>query len=115
MLACFKIRAVPINVNHRYVAGELRYLLANSDSVGVIHAPDHGDVVEAVLGDLPGVAWTLSTGDRYDAALAAASADRPPRGERGEDDSYVIYTGGTPGLHKEIGTAYWRDKVCQYG
>src|SRR3546814_17483006 len=49
MLACFKIRAVPINVNHRYVAGELRSLLAHSASVGVIHAPDHGDVADAVL------------------------------------------------------------------
>src|SRR3546814_15803195 len=91
MLACFKIRAVPINVNHRYVAGELRYLLANSDSVGVIHAPDHGDVVEAVLGDLPGVAWTLRTGDRYAPAPAAASADPPPRGGRGEGDSHVYH------------------------
>ncbi|HET8619961.1 MAG TPA: AMP-binding protein, partial [Acidimicrobiales bacterium] len=29
MLAAFKLRAVPINVNHRYAAGELRYLLDN--------------------------------------------------------------------------------------
>ena len=27
------LRAVPINVNHRYVADELRYLLDDSDSV----------------------------------------------------------------------------------
>ena len=26
MLACFKIRAVPVNVNYRYVTSELRYL-----------------------------------------------------------------------------------------
>ena len=31
MIACFKIRAVPININHRYVAGELEYLLDDSD------------------------------------------------------------------------------------
>ena len=34
MLAAWKLRAVPINVNHRYVADELRYLLDNSDAVG---------------------------------------------------------------------------------
>ncbi len=45
MLACFKIRAVPINVNYRYVAGELRYLLDNSDAVGVLHGPNQADVV----------------------------------------------------------------------
>ncbi len=28
MLACFKIRAVPINVNYRYVDAELRHLYA---------------------------------------------------------------------------------------
>src|SRR6476660_2570909 len=29
MLAAFKIRAVPVNVNYRYVADELRYLCKN--------------------------------------------------------------------------------------
>src|SRR5688572_11541976 len=57
MLACFKIRAVPINVNYRYIAGELRYLLDNSDAVGVIHAPKHADLVGELLPDLPKVAW----------------------------------------------------------
>src|SRR4029450_9350412 len=36
MLAAFTLRAVPINVNHRYVADELRYLLDNSECVAVI-------------------------------------------------------------------------------
>src|ERR687887_267530 len=31
MLACFKIRAVPINVNYRYVEDELRYLYDDAD------------------------------------------------------------------------------------
>src|SRR5690606_34694625 len=37
MVACFKIRAVPINVNFRYVEDELRYLLDDSQSVAVLH------------------------------------------------------------------------------
>jgi acyl-CoA synthetase (AMP-forming)/AMP-acid ligase II len=34
MLAAWKLRAVTINVNHRYVADELRYLLDDSDGCG---------------------------------------------------------------------------------
>ena len=37
LLAILKIRAVSINVNYRYVEGELDYLLDNADVVAVIH------------------------------------------------------------------------------
>ena len=35
MIGCFKARMVPININYRYVASELRYILDNAD-VGVL-------------------------------------------------------------------------------
>ena len=98
MLACFKIRAVPINVNHRYVAGELRHLLTDCEAVGVLHGPHHADVLAAVLPDVPTAPWNLQTGDEYDAALAAADPARPVVPERGEDDHYIMYNGGTTGL-----------------
>src|SRR5215217_2457029 len=69
MLACFKVRAVPINVNYRYIAHELRHLLADSGVVGVVHGPAQADLVAAVLPDLDRPPWTLSTGAPYDAAL----------------------------------------------
>ena len=31
MLACYKIRAVPLNINFRYIGAELEYLLVNGD------------------------------------------------------------------------------------
>ena len=36
MLAAFKLRAVPINVNYRYVEDELRYLLDDADAKAVV-------------------------------------------------------------------------------
>ena len=64
----------PINVNHRYVADELRYLLDNSDAVAVLTQPSLAPVVDAVAGEVPAVRFTLVTGDDYDGALAAAPA-----------------------------------------
>ena len=36
MLACFKIRAVRVNVNYRYVTSELRYLYRDAGLVGLV-------------------------------------------------------------------------------
>jgi acyl-CoA synthetase (AMP-forming)/AMP-acid ligase II len=104
MLAAYKLRAVPINVNYRYVADELRYLLDNSDSVGVITQPSLRPVVDAVVGDVDAVRFVVSSGDEYDAALAASSPDRV-ESDRSGDDRYVLYTGGTTGLPKGV---VWR-------
>src|SRR5690606_27696204 len=104
MLAAFKLRAVPVNVNHRYVAGELRYLLGDSDAVAVLTQPSLSATVAAVVDDVPGVRFTLVTGDDYEAALAAAPPDRPAV-RRDDGDHYIIYTGGTTGLPKGV---VWR-------
>lgn len=112
MLACFKVRAVPINVSYRYVAGELGYLLDNSDSVGVLHGPHRADVVAEVLPALSSRPWTLATGDDYEAALAASSPERPVVAGRGDDDLYVIYTGGTTGRPKGV---VWRHRDAFFG
>ena len=105
MLAAWKLRAVTINVNHRYVADELRYLLDNSDSVAVLTQPSLAPTVAAVAGQVPAVRFTLVTGADYDAALDAAPSGRPVVEGRGDDDHYIIYTGGTTGLPKGV---VWR-------
>ena len=49
MLAAFKLRAVPINVNYRYVADELRYLLRRRRAGAVVHDRRFADRVDAVV------------------------------------------------------------------
>src|SRR5690606_6546976 len=105
MLATWTLRAVAINVNHRYVAGELAYLLDNSDSVAVLTQPSLLGTVESVVGELDDVRFVLVTGDDYEAALAATSPERPVVPGRGDDDHYIMYTGGTTGMPKGV---VWR-------
>jgi len=97
--AAFKLRAVPVNVNYKYVEAELRYLYDNADCVAVIVAPEYRAAVADVEDTLPSVHTVLTMGDDYDAALAAASPERPAI-ERSADDIYVLYTGGTTGMPK---------------
>src|ERR1700756_5634090 len=53
MLACFKIRAVPINVNYRYVEDELRYLFADADLVAALHQREFAPRIAAIKADVP--------------------------------------------------------------
>src|SRR3954451_309390 len=45
LLAVFKIRATAINVNYRYVEGELNYLFGNSDIVALLHERPYAPLV----------------------------------------------------------------------
>ena len=102
--ACFKIGAVPINVNYRYVEAELRYLYDNAECVAVIVAPEYAAAVDAVSDALPNLRHRLVMGDEYEAALAAGSTTREFPG-RSPDDVYMVYTGGTTGMPKGV---MWR-------
>ena len=74
--ACFKIRAIPINVNHRYVEAELRYLYDNADCVAVVAGPEYVEAIDGVADALPDLRERLVIGDEYEAALAAATGER---------------------------------------
>ncbi len=103
MIAAYKLRAVPINVNYRYVENELRYLFDNADLVALVHDRSFADRVAAVLPDAPRLRTVLVAED-IETATAGASVERD-FGERSPDDLYVLYTGGTTGNPKGV---MWR-------
>ncbi len=102
--ACLKVRAAPININFKYLHDELAYLYGNADCVAAIVAPEFADAVRDL--DVPTLRHVLVLGEEYDAALAAASPERPDTG-RTPDDPYVLYTGGTTGNPKGV---VWRSE-----
>ncbi|MGH3520695.1 MAG: AMP-binding protein, partial [Haloechinothrix sp.] len=49
MFAAYKLRAISVSVNYRYVADELRYLFDNADLVALVHERGYADKVAEVL------------------------------------------------------------------
>lgn len=120
VLATVKIRAVTINVNYRYVEGELNYLFDNADVVAVVFERSYAPLLAAVAPNHeklktfvaipdaidPDDASDISSfgGVLYADAIADQSAERD-FAERSADDLHIIYTGGTTGFPKGV---MWR-------
>lgn len=116
MIATYKLRAVSISVNYRYVAEEVRYIVDNAELKALVHERAYADVLAEVLPHTPGLTevlviedgtdkdFTRYGGTEYAAALAAQPAGRD-FGERSGDDLYILYTGGTTGMPKGV---MWR-------
>ncbi len=120
MIGSYKARNVPVNLNYRYVAPELRYVIDNADlEVLVFERALAPLVAEATAGPEPSRPLRLVmiedgsavdtaglTPTPYESALGSSSAARD-FGPRSPDDIYILYTGGTTGMPKGV---LWRQE-----
>jgi len=114
VFAAFKAALVPVNVNYRYRAEELRYLLDNADAEIVIVHEDFLPLLEAVRATLPRLRGVLVVSEAEPASLPNYAADYETIAEQAQarvdverrgDDMMFLYTGGTTGMPKGV---MWR-------
>ncbi|MDY6832566.1 MAG: AMP-binding protein [Thermodesulfobacteriota bacterium] len=107
--AISKIGAVPVNVNPRFVAAEIRHILEDADAVAVITQKEHLNDLSAIKDDLPLLKHMIvmnNDGDEkvlsYRRLMDAYPPDDPTFSWKvtNEDFAFLFYTGGTTGYPK---------------
>jgi fatty-acyl-CoA synthase len=114
MLGAFRARVAPFNVNYRYVADELTYLLDNSACRALVYHATFAPVLAELLDGLPRLEVLIQVADDSGNELlpgavdyATVLAETPPELDvrPSPDDLYILYTGGTTGMPKGV---LWR-------
>jgi len=106
--AAFKQRAVPCNVNYRYLSDELAYLLENADAKVIFFDATLADRVAEIRDRCPDVALYIQVGggELLDGAVAyealIAAHEPAARIPRSGSDLWFLYTGGTTGNPKAV-------------
>ncbi|MEM9621881.1 MAG: acyl-CoA synthetase [Pseudomonadota bacterium] len=106
----FKLGGCPINVNYRYKAEELIYLLDNSDAEALFFQACYAMRIWEIKDRLPKIKLFVQVNDGTEALMDFAvdyerairdHAPMPPQ-SRAVDDVYMLYTGGTTGMPKGV-------------
>ena len=105
--AAFKIRAIPANVNYRYLDDELAYILNNADAEALLFDSSLTERVDSVRSRCPKLKVFLRIGqgsseDWITDYEDAVNNDPLPRIDRSGDDLWFLYTGGTTGSPKAV-------------
>ncbi len=105
----FKQRAVPVNINYRYLDDELLYLLDNSDAEALFFHSSLGARVARVMERATKVKLWIEVVDGCDSVPGAVHYESLVEGHepaarirRSESDVYMLYTGGTTGIPKGV-------------
>ena len=115
MVAGYRARVAPFNVNYRYVEEELLYLLGDAGAKALVYAAEFAPHVQSIRGRLPDLQVLIQVADEsgndllpdavdYEEVVgtpAPAGGMPTPSGEA----LYILYTGGTTGMPKGV---LWR-------
>ena len=97
-----EVGAIPVNINWRYVAAELRYVIDDAELVAMIVEDEYLPILDEL-----GFDARIEMGEWADQPSSRAFADVPRSG----DDVYMLYTGGTTGMPKGV---MWRHEDFFY-
>ncbi|MCE9514491.1 MAG: acyl-CoA synthetase [Mycobacterium sp.] len=115
MVAGYRARVAPFNVNYRYVEEELLYLLGDAGAKALVYAAEFAPHVQSIRGRLPDLQVLIQVADDSGNELLPDAVDyeevvRTPAPTGGMptpsgEDLYILYTGGTTGMPKGV---LWR-------
>ncbi|MBV1885552.1 MAG: acyl-CoA synthetase [Parvibaculaceae bacterium] len=110
MAACFKARLTHVNINYRYNAQEVYYILDNADAQTIVYSSDFKDIIAELKPQLTKTKTFVEVtpdGQVLDGSfsyetLCNEGNGKPLQIKREGSDQLFIYTGGTTGMPKGV-------------